>query len=402
MRGGGWHGGARGLKEGARVRLSVEFELVAACCRRPAGAAADARIRALASGADWTRVVRIARRHRIEALVWDGLRRAAADMPAPEAAELRAAAERIARQNLTLTAQSLRLKGLFEAAGIDLLFVKGVSLAQLAWGSIALKMGWDIDLLVAPEQVEPAAAVLEGAGYALAVPEGAAARERLGAWHALWKESVWAAATTGITVELHTALADNPALLAGIGLASPRQAVAVAGAGTLPTLATEPLFAYLAVHGASSAWFRLKWIADLGALLAPLAPGEIERLYRTAAARGAGRAAALALLLCRRLFDTDLPAPLVAELGRDRVVRWLLLLSLRKLAGRAEARELETTRLGTATIHLLQLGLKKGLRFKLGELRRQLASPYDRLAVPLPRALGFLYPAIFFFRRLRR
>ena len=383
------------------MRLSQEFELVAACCRRPAGADADARIRTLAGGADWDRVLRIARRHRVEGLVWDGLRRAAVEIPADAAGTLRASAERIAFQNLSLAVESLRLKRRFEAAGIDLLFVKGVSLGQAAWGSLALKMGWDIDVLAPAESVAAAAGLLEEAGYALKIPGGAAARGKLDFWHRHWKESVWAA-PSGTTVELHTALADNSALLRDVGLRSPRQQVVIPGAGNLPTLAREPLFAYLAVHGASSAWFRLKWIADVGALLAPLPPADIERLYRYADAAGAGRAAALALLLCHRLFQTPLTSALFAELRRDRIVRLLLRLALRKLAGRAEARELEETRLGTLTIHLLQLGLKKGVGYKFGELRRQLVSPYDRLAVPLPRALTFLYPAIFVARRLRR
>jgi hypothetical protein len=390
-------------REGAeRLRLSREFELVAACCRRPADAAADARIASLAAAADWPRVAAIARRHRVEGLVWDGLRRAAVAPPPEEAAALKAAAARIARQNLLLAAESLRLHRLFAAAGIDLLFVKGLTLGARAWGAIGVKMGWDIDVLVDGERVGEAAALLEREAYRLAIPDGPLAREKLGLWHAHWKESVWVGATSGITVELHTALADNPVLLDGVGLASPRQQVAVAGGGALPTLADEPLFAYLAVHGASSAWFRLKWIADVGALLAPLAAEEVERLYRAAAALGAGRAAGLALLLCRRLFGTAVPPPLLAALRRDRATRWMLILSLRKLAGRAEARELETTRFGTGTIHLLQLGLSKGVRYKVAELRRQLVSPYDRLAVPLPRALAFLYPAVFVLRRLRR
>jgi len=382
------------------VRLSREFQLVAACCRRPADAEAGARIRALAEGADWPRTARIARRHRVEGLVRDGLRRAGVAAPEPEGAQLSRAAERITIQNLTLAGESLRLKRAFEAAGVDLLFVKGLTLAQRAWGSIAFKMGWDIDVLVAPDAVEEAARLLEQAGYALKIPEGAAARERLAFWHRHWKESVWVA-PSGIVVELHTALADNEALLRGVGLGSPRQDVAIAGAGALPTLALEPLFSYLAVHGASSAWFRLKWIADVAALIAPLSEPEIERLYRAAAAVGAGRAAAVALLLCARLFGTPLSATLLAELMRDRVVRTLLRVSLRKLAGRAEQRELGETRLGTLSIHLLQLGLGSGMRYKLGELRRQLVSPYDRLAVPLPRPLAFLYPAVFILRRLR-
>jgi hypothetical protein len=94
------------------------------------------------------------------------------------------------------------------------------------------------------------------------------------------------------------------------------------------------------------------------------------------------------------------PATLLAELRRDRMNRWLLAVAMRKLAGRAGVRQLDEAWLGTATIHLMQLALKPGLRFKLGELRRQVSTPYDRLAVPLPRALHFLYPAIFVVRRL--
>lgn len=385
------------------MRLSSEFQLVVACCRRPVGAEADARVRGLASDADWTLVERIAARHRVEALVWDGLRRAGVAVPAGEAADLlRAAAVRIARQNLLLTAESLRLHKLFTGAGIDMLFVKGITLGQLAWGSVSLKMGWDIDVLIGHGDVPAAAALLERDRYGLTIPFGPNARARLGFWHAHWKESVWAQAGSGTHVELHTGLVDNPALLQRVGLSSPRQDVGLAAGGSLPTFATEPLFAYLCMHGASSAWFRLKWIADVAALLAPLDADGVERLYRSALALGAGRAPAQALLLCHKLFETPLPPALLAELRRDRVNRWLLAVAMRKLAGRAGVKSLDETRFGTATIHLMQLGLKPGLRFKLGEIRRQLVSPYDHIAVPLPRALHFLYPAVFVLRRLGR
>lgn len=382
------------------MKLSSEFQLVAACCRRPADAAWAERIRNLSRGADWPLVERIAARHRVEGLVSDALGRADVAVSDPEAANtLRAAARRIARENLQLTAESLRLRRVFEAAGIRLLFVKGIALGQLAWGSIGLKMGWDMDLLVAAGDVEAAAALLERDGYELKVPWGAGVRERLAFWHRHWKESVWIRREAGIVVELHTALSDNPALLGAVGIDSPTQEAVIGPGSALPTLAAAPLFAYLCIHGASSAWFRLKWIADVGALLAPVGPAGIERLYREALALGAGRAPAQALLLCHALFDTPVPEPLLAELRRDRMNRLLLTVAMRKLAGRAGLRPVEETPFGTASIHLMQLGLKRGLRFKLGELRRQLVSPYDRLALPLPRPLHFLYPLIFLFRR---
>lgn len=382
------------------MHLPREFQLVAACCRWPPSPARDQAVQAAADSADWVLVARIAERHRVEGFVWNALRQAGLAFPAEVGERLQAAAARITRQNLILTGESLRLSALLDRAEIRHLFVKGITLGVLAYGSIGPKMGWDIDLLVPLESLEEAASALESAGYRLLLPKGPKARERLGLWHRHWKESVWARPGGGPTVELHTRLNDNPLLLPGVGPDSPPRQVEVSKGKFLATLPADELFAYLCVHGASSAWFRLKWIADVGALLGACPPGEIERLYRRAQALGAGRAPAQALLLCERLFATPLPPALSAELRSDRVNRWLLAIGLRKLAGRTMTAELNERLLGTGTIHLMQLALLPGLGFKYSELRRQLVNPADRIAVPLPKALGFLYPLVALWRRL--
>lgn len=380
--------------------LPREFELVAACCRWPPSPARDSAVLALAGEADWGLAARIAGRHRVEGLVWNALRRSGAAVPAEFAGPLQAAADRIARQNLVLTGESLRLSALLDRAGIRHLFVKGVTLGMLAYGSIGPKMGWDIDLLVPEDEVEPAAAELESAGYRLTLPGGARGRERLGLWHRHWKESVWMSSKAGLTVELHSRLNDNRLLLPGVGPNSPVRNVEVARGRFLATLRQEELFAYLCVHGASSAWFRLKWIADVAALLGDCPAGEVERLYRRSQEMGAGRAAAQALLLCERLFETAISPAFAAELRSDRVNRWLLAIALRKLAGRTLTAELDQKLLGTGTLHLMQFGLRPGLGFKLAELRRRWINPVDRVAVPLPAALAFLYPLVAMSRRL--
>ncbi|HEX8126832.1 MAG TPA: nucleotidyltransferase family protein [Allosphingosinicella sp.] len=379
-----------------------EFELVAACCRWPPSPARDAAVLDAAAGADWTLVARIARRHRIEGLVWNALRQSGAPLPAEVADGLRAAADRIARQNLLLAAESLRLSASLDRAGIRHLFVKGISLGVLAYGSIGPKMGWDIDLLVAIESVEKAAEALESDGYRLVLPGGPKGRERLGLWHRHWKESVWVSPKGGLTVELHSRLSDNAVLLPGVGLDSPSQRVEVSKGRFLETLCTDELFAYLCVHGASSAWFRMKWIADLGALIGDCPPQEVERLYRRSQTLGAGRAAAQALLLCERLFATNLSPALGQELRSDRINRWLVSIALRKLAGRTLTAELDQKLLGTGTIHLMQFALLPGLAFKYAELRRRLVSPADRISVQLPGPLRFLYPLVAISRRLGR
>jgi hypothetical protein len=349
-----------------------EFELVAACCRWPLTSAAKSAISVSAAGVDWPLFLKMARRHRVEALVENALRQAGVDAPSDVSASLRSAAMETVRQNVTLAAECVRLNRLFEGAGVPIIFVKGVTLGLLAYGTLSLKMGWDIDILVPEEQLDEAADLLIGAGYACTGPKS---RESLLAWHRVSKESEWRHREHQAVVELHTRLVDNVALLPVVGSNSPRQHVSVSSGTSLPTLASDELFAYLCVHGASSAWFRIKWIADVAALLGAGGAQETERLYQRAHTMGAGRAPAQALLLCARLFGAELTPGLRRELNSDWRNRYLYKAALRLMSGRLAATELHDTTLGTLPIHLTQLFLRPGLRFKRSEVRRQMTSP---------------------------
>ena len=374
-------------------KLSPEFRLAAACCRWPPSPGRDRQVRERAGQVDWARLLRIARRQRVEALVSDALRRAGVDCPAHVARDLESASVEIARQNLLFAAESRRLHQALDGAEVSHLFLKGATLDMLAYGSLALKRGRDIDILVEPRAAGRASHLLSGAGYARITPGPEIGPERFEQWVALCKESSWRHGASGLIVELHTGLVDNPDLLAGIGFDSPRQIVPVAPGIDLPTLAAEELYAYLCVHGATHAWSRLKWIADVGAFLAR--PGtDIERLHANCERIGAGRASAQALLLCGHLFGTVIPAGLQQRLESDRVVRWLAHVALGTMAGRYAETELDDTVLGTLSIHLSHFALGRGWRFKARELSSKLNNRDDRMEYTLPRPLHFLYPVI--------
>jgi hypothetical protein len=361
-------------------RSSPEFQLVLACCRWPVTADVRARVAQAAAGVDWEQVERVARRHRVDGLVWNALREAKVEVPGATAQAFAASATDIARQNLFIVHECLRLDALLRQAGIPVLFLKGITLAHLAYGTIALKRGWDIDFIVPPEAAEPAAELLRQTGYECTLPGPEHSPAAVAAWHLHCKESVWKQSAKAVHVELHTSLSDNGRLLPELSATSPGQEVEVAAGKTLRTLESDRLVAYLCVHGASSGWFRIKWIADLAALLAPQPPAEIERLYRRAQEFGAGRAAAQGLLLASRLFGTELTPGLSAELRSDRVNRWLVRSAIGLMTGRNEATELHHRRLGTMPIHLMQLAMLPGWRFKVSEASRQLREIRGRAA----------------------
>ncbi|HEX8655151.1 MAG TPA: nucleotidyltransferase family protein [Allosphingosinicella sp.] len=358
------------------MELPAEFALLVACCRRPPSAEGDEAVRRAAAAVDWPLLLATAARHRVEGLVHDGLRRAGAAVPAEAAGRLAAEASAIARENLLYAAEALRLSERLERAGVAHLFVKGVTLAILAYARLGLKRSSDIDLLVAPEDYAAACAALDAAGYHCFHPAGAALDGIL-RYAAAAKDSAWRSGA-GIKVELHQRLTENPMLLPAVGARSPAQRVEIAPGVSLPTLAREQLFAYLCCHGAFTAWSRLKWLADLAALVAGEEEAGIERLYRSAIILSPGRAAGQALLLAHRLFGTRVGPALEAELRADRVTLYLERTALGTMAG-GGPRELNQRRFGAARLNLSVLMLQPGWRYKAAEIGRKLPS--------VPRAL---------------
>ena len=194
-----------------------------------------------------------------------------------------------------------------------------------------------------------------------------------------------------LIVELHSRLFDNPRLMAKMSVTGPLQIVAVTEELGLQTFGEDDLFAYLCAHGAFHCWFRLKWLADIGALLTRQPEGGVERLYRAADARGVGRSAAQAILLCRRLLGMTLPDQLVTALRKNTAVRWLEAIAMQAITADLEPTEQP---FGTTWNNLSLFLLKPDWRYWLAELENDLISPVDILTLPLPAQLRALYPVL--------
>lgn len=357
-----------------RPYAPMEFELAVECCKWAFAGGDHDSIARLAPQIDPGRFLALARRHRVQGLIWHSLD--ALDVPLANEIStcLRDDARRIAEDGLRAANEMARLDRAFGEADIACIFVKGLTVGRLAYSSPFMKQSWDIDVLVSAERISAAAAVLERIGYGLTAPALQARSSALERWHRTSKESVWHKPNGGMPVELHSGLADNARLIPAVGINSPRQAVEIAPGIILPTLAPDELFAYLCVHGASSAWFRLKWITDLAALLHGQDAGEIERLYRRSQELGAGRAAGQALLLAAWLYGTNINTDLLHTLETDPARRRLARIGLSQMTGRAATREPTDAILGTAMIHLSQFLLLPTWRFKASEFVRQISA----------------------------
>jgi hypothetical protein len=361
----------------------AELDLAIACCRWPRSPARDGAIRdAAARVTEWERFERVVARHRIAPLVRDGLSCAGIEPPPSIDKRLSKRAADRAIDSLVMARESVRLQRAMRAAALPALILKGAAVGYLAYGDVGMKESWDIDLLTTPESAASAHALLQGLGYRAVEPEGLAASQFERFVRYAMEAQYWNR-ETGLSVELHWRVTRNRALLPGADVHSPTQSVRFAG-DELLTFDNDTLFAYLCVHGSRHGWARLKWLADLGALIAPCGPAEIERLYRAAVAAGGGRAPAVALLLCRRLFDSAVPPDLARELQRDRLTRFLETAALAFIRDRREPSEPCVLR--PWKWHSSRLILGRGTGYLRAELHDLWNRPIDRARFGAPLA----------------
>ncbi|MES2033615.1 MAG: nucleotidyltransferase family protein [Pseudomonadota bacterium] len=373
--------------------VSPELALLAACCRWPPSSERQAAVQAAASSTiDWSLFERVVAKHRVAALVRDGLRRAAVPVPTEIEGRLRASAAAAARTALAMAQETIRLQRSFDDAEIPVAFVKGAPLAALAYGDLGLKQSWDIDLLTTPEAALAARRLLETLGYILITPAGLN-DSSFAILVSFGKECSVHNADLNITIDLHWRLIANPSILPNLNALSATRAIEMAGA-SVRTLDDVALLAYLSVHGAQHGWFRLKWLADVNAILANTDASDLTPLYRSAVALGAGRTAAVAILLCHRLLGLQLPPMLLTELRADIITSWIEDVAMLHITcghGAGTCRQYSLSDVSLTASHFF---LIPGIGHFLSEARLKWMSPDDRMRVALPGSVHFLYHLI--------
>jgi hypothetical protein len=387
-----------GSPSGLAAPLSREVRLVAACCRWPPSKERSEQVRLLAGeGIDWSLLLAVARRQRVMGLVRDALAQAKLATPPQTRAALEQASRTIAARNLKVLSESVRLGALFRARSIPVMFLKGLPLARLAYGSISAKHSRDIDLLVPEERALEAWSLLEAEGYGLASirHELGPAQRRAMVRYSADIELVRRA--DGLPLDLHWRPTQNPVLFDAGGIWGRIREVELQGGQQLPTLGDADLFAYLCAHGGLHVWARMKWLADLNALVAGRPADELEALYRHAKAMGSGLCAGQGLLLCRRLFQLDLPVGLERELSADRRIGRLVQIALKIMIGPDGATERAALSSFGAARYLTYLSLLllgDSWAYYLAQLKMLSIGGDDITALALPEPLHFLYPMV--------
>lgn len=279
-----------------------------------------------------------------------------------------------AARNLYLHHEQSRLLAELASAGVCAAPLKGTTLAELAYGDLALRSQIDLDLYVAPRDLPVALDRLSGAGYRQAAPGvPAALLARTGDEFTSECQLVSSGDGMPVLLELHWRILPL----------SDAELRASLAAQTPPQLPHELNLLYLCLKATTQRWGSLKLLADLAHWL-DRHPPDWERLLSLASRLGLRRMVCLTLEALGVYFGTQAPAPVSAALASARP---------RSLPASAVANPfLPVPTLSPTAHHRLRVALRERFGDRASYAARLLRpTASDLAALPLPRGLGFLY-----------
>jgi hypothetical protein len=378
------------------MKTSAEFRLFWLALRRPQRDEDAAALReAIATTPRWDTVLEGARRHGVAALLLAGLQDCGAAVPEPILAGLQRIAARTARRSLVQATALAELSRRFAEAGLPMLALKGVPLSLQLYGDLGLRSARDIDIIVDSANADAAETLLTKAGHS---PVGGTFSGHQKQLYRRWfKEVKYTHPAHGL-VELHHRLSDLPELMPWdfSTLWREHEEVPVRGV-PVAVPGRRHLALYLCAHGAEHAWERLRWLTDIAALLR--APKSAEAALATADEAGLAAPMLQALTLAHDWLALPVAEPVLARARSDqRVARLDRILAhfykdeaWHQMPRRGSPAALMRYSLW---LRLYRMCIKPEWRYRLRRLRRDLLSPADWAAVPLPDRLFWLYPLI--------
>lgn len=279
------------------------------------------RIRAFPAGPEeWEALFHLAERHGTASLMYQNLSRMGDAVPSFALAALRRRYESNVHKSLFLARELIRVLDCLDALGVEAIPYKGIVLAEVYYGDMALRQTGDMDLFVRARDVARIKKAVRDLGYTLRVPIPEDAEED---YMASGYECTFDSPLGPNLLELQWAL--QPRFYAVNydmdGLFERAVNVTVAGR-SVKTASAEDLVLVLAVHAAKHVWGRLIWLCDIAQIAKR---GNVNWDWVQARARELGieRILGITFLLTERFFGMQIPEPIKEAVQADRAAEGL-------------------------------------------------------------------------------
>lgn len=254
---------------------------------------------------NWESLLNRAEQHGVAPILYQVLSLCGSEVPPAGLALLKQRYETNLHRTLFLTRELIRILDHLDALAITVLPYKGVALAEMLYGDMALRQSGDIDLLIRPRDLSRIKDALKELAYTPHLP---LTKAEECAYLQSGYECVFDSALGRNLLEVQWALQPRFYAVKFEMEALFRRAVTVTVAGrSMKTPSPEDLFLTLSLHAAKHAWGRLIWLCDVSELLNSAALNW-DWIGETAKSLGIARILQVTLLLTNRLLRTAIPA----------------------------------------------------------------------------------------------
>ncbi len=291
--------------------LEAEWSfLLAACSELPRQEKTD-RLRQLArEPLRWKVLFDLADRQGTRPLLYQALVDLQGALPTEEMSALQQSYQTNLHKALFLSRALIRIVDRLSAAGIEVMPYKGLALAELAYGDIALRQSGDIDLLIHPRDFPRIRDAVRQLGY---TPHLSLSPAEERAYLQSGYECAFDGAAGPNLLEVQWAI--QPRFYAidfdMEGLFRRAAAITVAG-HAMKTPSSEDLLLILSAHAAKHEWARLVWLCDIARIIS-LPTLNWSWIGSEARALGIVRIVRVSMLLANRLLGTTIPPASLPE-----------------------------------------------------------------------------------------
>jgi hypothetical protein len=380
----------------------------------------DLRWRPSASS-DWRTLARACDNHQVAPIIFCRLRDLTEDAGPSELLDhLRTRFYEVSAHNYRLAMKLADLVSLLDAHGIPALAYKGPAVAMAVYNNLALRQYKDLDLVIRKEHLLEAVRVMSQYGFEIVPTQG---RPQMIPYlcnpenprHlAMAEEIPFRAPDKTYFVDLHWQLGHGPwrAFSPDVEKMWDRAVKLELPNGSVSTFCNEDLFLALCYHGNKHRWSCLKWLLDVAELLRKAETLDWSRIQEMIKVRPrAGASASLAILLAQDLLDVPVPAeaarvaPATQRIFSEAATIREEILSQGQTSGNDYPTLLA---LEERPMARMKYRTTRAMRYPGGVLSEIIlqVSPKDRVLIPLPKKLQFLYhlirPMRLVFKHVRR
>ena len=388
------------IEKNQSIKTRSEIELILCCIRTHPNHSKIERIKALVrEDLNWEYLIETARIHAVLPLFYWSLNKiCSSSIPANLQQQLQSYQYAVTQRNLILTSKLIKLLELFEANNIPVIPFKGPVLAILAYGDISRRDFGDLDILVSKQDFLKTKKMLSERGYQ---PYSNSSEKEATYLNSIkdWQQEAYLSShwelhmvdeRDGVTIDIHHGMLPKQfSFLFDTEWLWKNAQLKPFAHKMILTLSPEDLILILCSQGAKDCWRQLNRICDIAELIRTSGEIDWELVCDRASQLRMTRILLLGLLLVQDLLEVELPKTILQKIQAKPLLRSLASQIYTQLFSQTES-SLQNWKVESSFFHL------KMIEYPWDKVRycfEHLLVPTiaDRVFVPLPQFLSFLY-----------